>query len=107
MSKKLDLPAIAKRAGEKLFGDDLLGFEPGVEITIRTETISQRTAEAFESNGLPPFIDEFEFVFQPSTGKGFDCSNHPLDKVFKKHKDKDGFLYTFWAGDSCIYIIGK
>jgi len=77
-----DLIALAKSIGEKMYGTSHTGllFQPSIK------------REAFDeyASASDGYVDTYDFVFFPSTGKGLDAAD---TKLSKKHVDKDGKIY--------------
>lgn len=86
------LEAASKKAGHKLFGKSL--EHEGVHGIVQKH-ISQL-------KGADRHVNDYEYVFHPSTGKGIDASG---DEIGKHLADKDGHVYTYDATDGNIRII--
>jgi hypothetical protein len=101
---KQELFDAAKKAGQSLFKDHHTGLVFGSESPddLDFEKVSLKKQQQSDDDDEPDYVDEYEYVFFPSTGKGLDVSSESWKKAKKKWADKDGNIYTCWAGDSII-----
>ena len=103
---KQELFDAAKKAGESLFKNHHTGLVFGAESPDdldfeKTSLKKQQQGDDDDDDELD-YVDEYEYVFFPSTGKGLDVSSESWKKAKKSWVDKDGNIYTCWAGDSII-----
>jgi hypothetical protein len=81
------------RAGKGLFKGQLEYTKPtGVEHVKLSDLQRQKIGEGDEA------VDDWEYVFKPSTGKGMDVSGKSWKNATKGWADKDGNIYTYYEG---------
>jgi ribosomal protein L24 len=90
------LAEVALKAGKGLFGKEL-AFDPVTKVKSAKLSALQRKGD---EGG---YVDEYEYVFHPSTGKGKDVSSAPWKEAKADWADKDGKIYTV-LGDT-IHVI--
>lgn len=94
-----ELAEKAKSGGKDLFGKDLVFDKP---TAITREKLSKIIKNKEEGQD---YVDEFEYVFKPSTGKGMDVSSTEWKKASSKWADTDGKIYTYSSTDNTIRVI--
>jgi hypothetical protein len=101
---KQELFDAAKKAGTSLFKKHHTGLVFGAEEPddLDFEKTSLKKQQSVDEDEEGDYVDEYEYVFFPSTGKGLDVSSESWKKAKKSWADKDGNIYTCWAGDSII-----
>ena len=90
----------ATKAGKKLYGDDLLNHPH--PMFIRRQGLQDRIED--EDTGLDSYGD-FEYAFNPSTGKGYEASGEDVADTPKTWKDKKGRVYTYASEDDSINVV--
>lgn len=91
------LKSMARTMGEKLYGDSHTGFMYSDKINVFK--ISEIESES-------EYVDTFDFVFFPSTGKSIDAADK-YKLTDEKLRDVDGFLYLAGADGVKIIYFGK
>jgi hypothetical protein len=87
-----ELAEAALKAGRGLFGNELV-FDPVTSVkSVKLSTLQKKSEE---EGG---YVDEYEYVFHPSTGKGKDVSSSVWTDAKPSWADKDGKIYTVWGG---------
>jgi hypothetical protein len=104
----------AQKAGEKLFGTKEVGGLIFVKGNTPPEYANLSTVPAAESAKADalsgkkndPAVDDFEYVFHPSSGKGLDVSGSSLrEDASKSWVDKDGKIYLYSGTNGTIRVI--
>lgn len=92
---KKQLGDAARLAGERMFGSSSSGLVIDRIRTVKRQKLSVLIAEQ-------QYVDEYEYVFFPSTGTGFDASSEYWANANEEWKDVDGRIYTAYA--DTVYI---
>lgn len=96
---KKELEKIALSAGEKLFGTR--GHSGKLEFG-GVKSVSEERASKISRDAS---IDDYEYVFKPSTGKGIDASGENIRQNVDNWKDTDGKLYTYDTVNARVRVI--
>jgi len=86
----------ALQAGEKLFAKHNSGFLMG-EIGRIDHFKFSSLQELDPEEGGSAFVDDFEYLFYPSTGRGKDVSGELWRDAKRSWVDVDGNIYAAWA----------
>ena len=94
------------KAGRNLYGEIDNGLDRSPDpMAIRRIGLVDRLNEGRNNMGQKDTISTWEYPFKPSTGEGFDVSDTPTSRAFKKHHDDDGNLYTYVGEDDSLNIV--
>jgi hypothetical protein len=88
------LEKAARRAGESLFKKHQSGLVLDPISRVDHYNLSELQKPDAESGQDAHMLDEYEYVFFPSTGKGKDVAGGGWDEADDSWKDRDGHIYT-------------
>lgn len=77
----------ARKAGEALFASSPSGL-------VRDRATEVRYRKLSDLKKVGAALDDFEYVFKPSTGKGIDVASAPWKQAKTSWADNDGKIYT-------------
>jgi hypothetical protein len=77
----------SERAGQSLFS----GHQSGL---VRDRASKVRYRALSELKATDAALDEYEYVFKPSTGKGLDVASYDWKSARASWADKDGLIYS-------------
>lgn len=98
-----DLHAAAVSAGEQMYGKaggtltgTVMRYGKAVAATGQTGLVVTDTKKVKDTSlsKTKRSLDEYEWIFHPSTGKGFDPEHRDFEHATADWADKDGYIYT-------------
>lgn len=95
-----ELIAVARQAGEKMFGTSHTGLVFRNKVTHMSYADYLHRQENEDEGEDKAVVGTYEYVFYPSNGKGEDASD---DVLTKKHVDKDGNIYI--GGADGVFVL--
>ncbi len=99
-----DLEQVARKAGEALFSKHRSGLVMSPITKVEHYNLSELQKPDEEMDAESHTLDEYEYVFYPSTGKGKDVAGYGWDEAKESWKDTDGNIYTVW-GEGVLTVV--